>query len=104
MVDFHPTMTKLMQWLSLILLSFAAWVSVVTDCIPLAVSGQSKQVIWLLPVYLLIVFACYSLAVIGYRVATFNDCTEASDELQRQVTEARKDLTSKGFKFTTPKH
>ena len=26
---------------------------------------------------------CYSLATIGYRVATFNDCVEASESLKR---------------------
>ncbi len=28
-------------------------------------------------------FQCYSLAVIGYRVATFNDCVDASEELKQ---------------------
>jgi hypothetical protein len=28
-------------------------------------------------------FQCYSLAVVGYRVATFNDCVEASEELKQ---------------------
>ena len=30
-----------------------------------------------------VVFQCYSLAVVGYRVATFNDCVEAATELQQ---------------------
>ena len=33
------------------------------------------------------------------RVVTFNDCEEAVAELQKQITEAREDLRSKGFKF-----
>jgi dolichyl-phosphate mannosyltransferase polypeptide 3 len=33
------------------------------------------------------------------RVATFNDCEEAAAELQQQISEAREDLRSKGFKF-----
>ena len=28
-------------------------------------------------------FQCYSLAVVGYRVATFNDCVAASEELKK---------------------
>ena len=28
-------------------------------------------------------FQCYSLATIGYRVATFNDCEEASESLKQ---------------------
>jgi dolichyl-phosphate mannosyltransferase polypeptide 3 len=50
-----------------------------------------------MPIYALIAFACYSLAVIGYRVATFNDCTDAAEELRKQINEARADLKSKGF-------
>ncbi len=34
-----------------------------------------------------------------FRVATFNDCEEAAAELQKQISEAREDLRSKGFKF-----
>ena len=34
-----------------------------------------------------------------FRVATFNDCEDASKELQRQIGEAREDLRSKGFNF-----
>ena len=41
----------------------------------------------------------YSVVVILYRVATFNDCNEAAIELKQQIEEARKDLKSKGFKF-----
>lgn len=33
--------------------------------------------------FLYIPFQCYSLATIGYRVATFNDCVEASESLQQ---------------------
>ena len=42
---------------------------------------------------------CYSLAVIGYRVATFNDCVDASKELQQvSGTGVLENLVSK---FTT---
>jgi dolichyl-phosphate mannosyltransferase polypeptide 3 len=34
-----------------------------------------------------------------YRTLTFNECTEAAEELQRQIKEARADLTKKGMKF-----
>lgn len=34
-----------------------------------------------------------------YRVFTFNDCPEAAAEIQRQIKEARADLSAKGFKF-----
>ncbi|CAH1265548.1 DPM3 [Branchiostoma lanceolatum] len=52
------------------------------------------------PMYLLMTFACYSLATIGYRVATFNDCEDAAKELQQEIEEARRDLMKKGLKFS----
>lgn len=55
--------------------------------------------ILLLPVFLLAVFGVVSIAIIAYRVYTFNDCKEASEELQRQIKEAKADLTKKGLKF-----
>ena len=53
-----------------------------------------------LPVYLVVVFGCYSLATVGYRVITFNDCEAAAKELQEQIVEAKKDLTKKGIKLS----
>jgi hypothetical protein len=32
-------------------------------------------------------------------VYTFNDCTEAADELKVQIAEAKADLKKKGLKF-----
>lgn len=52
-----------------------------------------------MPVYLLVVFGCYSLATVGYRVATFNDCEDAAKELQAQIKEAKADLKKKGLKM-----
>mmetsp|Transcript_25153 Transcript_25153/g.42086 ORF Transcript_25153/g.42086 Transcript_25153/m.42086 type:complete len:106 (-) Transcript_25153:676-993(-) len=53
-------------------------------------------VVQILPMYALVSFGFYSLAVIGYRVASFPTCPEASVELQREILEARADLTAKG--------
>lgn len=52
-----------------------------------------------MPVYLLVAFGCYSLATVGYRVATFNDCEDAAKELQAQIKEAKEDLKKKGLKM-----
>ena len=35
------------------------------------------------PVWVLVAFGCYSLAVIGWNLATFPECKEAADELQK---------------------
>jgi hypothetical protein len=48
---------------------------------------------------MVVLFGLYSVVTIVYRDATFNDCEEASKELQRQIGEAREDLRSKGFSF-----
>ncbi|MCJ8749759.1 hypothetical protein PDJAM_G00179970 [Pangasius djambal] len=58
-----------------------------------------KEVAWPMPVYLLVVFGCYSLATVGYRVATFNDCEDAARELRAQIQEAKEDLKKKGLKM-----
>ncbi len=52
-----------------------------------------------MPVYLLVAIGCYSLATVGYRVATFNDCEDAAKELQAQIKEAKEDLKKKGLKM-----
>lgn len=57
------------------------------------------QEILLLPVILVAVFGVVSVAIIAYRVYTFNDCLEASEELQRQIKEAKADLAKKGLKL-----
>ncbi|XP_014773126.1 dolichol-phosphate mannosyltransferase subunit 3 [Octopus bimaculoides] len=62
-------------------------------------SKQVRNVALMMPLYLIISFACVSLGIIGYRVATFNDCINAASELKQQLKEARKDLEKRGFKF-----
>lgn len=42
----------------------------------------------------------YAAGTVLYRTFTLNDCPEAAKELQEQIREARKDLISKGFKFS----
>lgn len=92
-------MTKLTEWIVFAGLAFSIWITLLTDILPLKVSYKAKEVIWPMPVYALIVFGCYSLATIGYRVATFNDCEEASESLKQEIKDAREDLSRKGFKF-----
>lgn len=62
---------------------------------------ESFTFILALPVILLGIFGITSVAIIAYRVYSFNDCREAAKELTEQIKEAKKDLTSKGFKFET---
>jgi dolichyl-phosphate mannosyltransferase polypeptide 3 len=51
------------------------------------------------PIYLLMSFACYSLAVISWEMINFRDCPEKAAELKKEIEMARADLKSKGMKF-----
>ncbi|XP_013420062.1 dolichol-phosphate mannosyltransferase subunit 3-like [Lingula anatina] len=93
-------MTKLMQWLFVLSLLAGVWTAVVTESVPVNMSQAWKNVVWMAPIYAVICFGCWALATVGYRVVTFNDCEEAAEELKQQIEEAKKDLTSKGFKFS----
>ncbi|XP_074647974.1 dolichol-phosphate mannosyltransferase subunit 3-like [Tubulanus polymorphus] len=91
--------TKLVQWIIVTTVFIGVWtLAVTTDLFSL--TPRQSDIVIALPIYLLMTFACYSLAVVGYRVATFNDCPEAAEELRRQIAEAKTDLAKKGIKFT----
>ncbi|XP_057683855.1 dolichol-phosphate mannosyltransferase subunit 3 [Corythoichthys intestinalis] len=92
-------MTKFMEWLFGVSVVLAAWVLVAFDPLDLKVPHPYREVAWPMPLYLLVSFGCYSLLTVGYRVATFNDCQEAAEELQAQIKEAKKDLKKKGLRM-----
>lgn len=92
-------MTKLLEWLFGVSVVVAAWALVTFDLLDLSLPQTYREVAWPMPLYLLVSFGCYALATVGYRLATFNDCEEASKELQRQIKEAREDLKRKGLKM-----
>ncbi|XP_076864246.1 dolichol-phosphate mannosyltransferase subunit 3 [Brachyhypopomus gauderio] len=93
------TMTKLLEWFVAVLLVGGVWGLVTFDLLDFQLPTVYREVVWPMPVYLLVVFGCYSLATVGYRVATFNDCEEAARELQAQIQEAKEDLKKKGLKM-----
>ena len=104
-------MTKLLEWLSVAVVMGIVWVGAYTDKLLPQYKGE---ILWS-PVVFVLLFGLFSVLTIAYRlvikclccnfihlpfrVATFNDCEEASKELQRQIGEAREDLRSKGFNF-----
>ncbi|XP_054846899.1 dolichol-phosphate mannosyltransferase subunit 3 [Eublepharis macularius] len=93
-------MTKLLQWLLTLALLGATWATLTLNLLGLSPLPPAwYQVLWPLPTYLLVTFGCYSLGVVGYRLASFNDCEEAARELQAQIREARDDLARRGMKF-----
>ncbi|XP_065910418.1 dolichol-phosphate mannosyltransferase subunit 3-like [Dysidea avara] len=92
-------MTKLIQWLLVIGITFAVWLGLLTNAIPINASPSLQEVLYPLPLYFLICFGSYSLFIIGYRLTQFKDCTREAELLKEEIAEARKDLTSKGFRF-----
>uniref|UniRef100_A0A3Q3XFL3 Dolichol-phosphate mannosyltransferase subunit 3 n=1 Tax=Mola mola TaxID=94237 RepID=A0A3Q3XFL3_MOLML len=92
-------MTKLLQWLFGVSALVAVWALLTFDLLDLSLPQTYREVAWPMPVYLLVSFGCYSLAIVGYRVATFNDCEEAAEELRQQIKEAKEDLRKKGLKM-----
>lgn len=75
------------------------WLAIVTKKFESGWTREFFTLIALTPLLLLAMFGLVSVAIIAYRVYTFNDCSDASEELQRQIVEAKKDLTKKGFVF-----
>ncbi|KAK3101309.1 hypothetical protein FSP39_002591 [Pinctada imbricata] len=80
---------KLFQWLIGASLFLSVWLAFVLEYVKTDFSESQK-------LHLLLIF---SIAVIAYRVAIFNNCTEASIELHKQIDEAKADLKRKGYKF-----
>ncbi|ESO90556.1 hypothetical protein LOTGIDRAFT_233787 [Lottia gigantea] len=91
---------KLYQWLIAGSILLSIWLALLVDYVQSDMISQNKYTIFMIPIYLAVAFAVYSAAVVGYRVATFNNCDEAAVELQQQIKEAREDLKKKGFVFT----
>ncbi|KAL5517354.1 hypothetical protein EMCRGX_G002890 [Ephydatia muelleri] len=92
--------TKLVQWLAIVALFLETWYALVTGWLPINMSREMYTAVLPLPVYALICFGCYALITIGYRLITFNDCTEAAQELKQEITEAKADLTRRGMKLS----
>ncbi|XP_065067072.1 dolichol-phosphate mannosyltransferase subunit 3-like [Rhopilema esculentum] len=92
-------MTKLQEWVFALTLYAILYFLALKNALPFDVSETTKFAIQLSPIILIGLFGVYSVLVIAYRVATFNDCNDAAEELKQQIKEARKDLTAKGFKF-----
>ncbi|XP_069735020.1 dolichol-phosphate mannosyltransferase subunit 3 [Phaenicophaeus curvirostris] len=92
-------MTKLGQWLCGLALLGSAWAALALEAPGLRLPAPFREALLPLPLYLLVAFGCYSLATVGYRLATFNDCEEAAAELQEHIREARRDLRQRGLRF-----
>jgi len=92
-------MTKLMQWLLVLMVYGSLYCAVLGDVIHLDLTQNTRLGVAVSPIILIILFGVYSVVTILYRVATFNDCEDAAAELKEQIKMARDDLTAKGMKF-----
>jgi len=90
-------MTKLLEWLTGGIAFTSIWLALVLDQI-IVVPQLLRIHVLLLPIYAISFFGLVSVAIIVYRTATFNDCTDAANELRRQIKEAHEDLSVRGFK------
>ena len=91
-------MTKLAEWVSLLTVLSSIWYAVWTQNFGNLATDYPILTFWW-PIGLVLACGILALFVIVYRVATFNDCEEAAEELQKQIQEAKEDLKSIGLKF-----
>ncbi|KAF2896355.1 hypothetical protein ILUMI_09818 [Ignelater luminosus] len=92
-------MTKLIEWLTVFGCIFCAWAALVTNKIENNFTKQYFSVILYSPIIFVVLFGVYAAMVVLYRTFTFNNCEEAAVELQKEIKEAREDLSKLGFKF-----
>merc|ERR1712168_1642304 len=95
---FAVKMTKLLEWIAVAAIILGPWSAVVMNLVQNEMTDAYFIHILLFPIALVALFGVVSVAVIAYRVYTFNDCNEAADELVSQIREAKEDLLSKGLK------
>ena len=95
-------MTKLLEWVFGAGLGGIFWLAMLNGYF--FTFGIPYFHLQFLPIYAVLLFGIYSVVVILYRVATFNDCPEAAEELRRQISTAKEELSSKGFKFEATKN
>lgn len=92
-------MLKYQKWLAAFAVLLTLWLLLLQYASDQAKDPHMLQVVMALPIYALLSYGAYSLAVIAFSVMAVQDFPEAAKELENQVVEARADLIKKGFKF-----
>ncbi|OWZ09531.1 Dolichyl-phosphate mannosyltransferase polypeptide 3 [Phytophthora megakarya] len=92
-------MLKYQKWLVGFVVLLALWLLLLRYAAEQDDPRALQVVVTVLPMYALVSFGAYSLAVIALSVMAVQDFPEAAKELDRQVVEAKADLAKKGFKF-----
>ncbi|TMW69260.1 hypothetical protein Poli38472_001416 [Pythium oligandrum] len=92
-------MLKYQKWLTTLVVFLSLWLFLCKYTSEQVADPRVFQVVQVLPMYALVSFGAYSLAVIALSVMAVTDCPEAAKELDRQVLEAKEDLRKKGMKL-----
>lgn len=58
-------------------------------------TGSTAILIQFAPVWGILLLGVYALATILYNVSTFNDCPDAAAELDKQIKEAKAEMTKR---------
>ncbi|KAK1764367.1 dolichol-phosphate mannosyltransferase subunit 3 [Phialemonium atrogriseum] len=88
-------MTRAQQTISVALLVSSLYLSLYLELLPLPEVVQ-KEIVPVLPFWLLVSFGAYMLFRLGWGVLTFNDVPEAHQELMKEIELAKKDLQARG--------
>jgi dolichyl-phosphate mannosyltransferase polypeptide 3 len=93
LLGFRPTVGT--QWLFTLAVLTALWGYLYN--IELGLTFHS--IVLVLPYWALITLGCYAMLSIGMNLAAVKDCVADSEELSRQIAEARQELSRKGLEF-----
>jgi len=64
--------------------------------VPFVEEALAREVLPLIPWWLLVSFGSYSLWSLGWGLFTFRDCPEAYNELLGEITQAKNELRARG--------
>jgi dolichyl-phosphate mannosyltransferase polypeptide 3 len=93
------TMLKYQKWVAALVVACALWLLLLQFVSTSLDDPRVLQVVYVLPMYALVTFGAYSLAVIAFSVMEVTDCPDAAQELDRQVLAAKEDLRKKGLEI-----
>jgi len=81
---------------ALVVLFFAIWFALLNDSI-IKMEEPYYTIVKTSPLYLLVVFGCYSLAIIAYHMIIIRDCVEEARSLEKERNDAIAFFKTKGI-------
>jgi dolichyl-phosphate mannosyltransferase polypeptide 3 len=72
------------------------WLMILTDVVPY-LKPNKELILFAMPMGLVALLGVYAIFSVVYGVLTFNDCVKARADLVAEITEAKKDLQSRGI-------